>query len=62
MDKKRILPYKSEEVSGENINSDANKEYGSIQDTESKSPLAYGLPSWSIEPPGIAIRRKVRIL
>ncbi|HOM02777.1 MAG TPA: hypothetical protein PLH43_08125 [Acetivibrio sp.] len=62
MDKKILLNYDSEEVSAKNLNSDSNKEYGSIQDNESKSPLACGLPSWSIEPPAIAIRKKVRIL
>ncbi|NLL66235.1 MAG: hypothetical protein GX236_00860 [Clostridiaceae bacterium] len=62
MDKRRMLPYDLEKVSADNINPDSNKEHKSMQDNEPKSPLAYGLPSWSIEPPAVVVRRKVRIL
>lgn len=62
MDKKKILFDNPEETSVENKTSDTRKEDENIDNNDPKSPLAYGLPSWSIEPPAVVVRRKVRAL
>jgi len=41
---------------------EARSDNGVQQDNEPKSALAIGLPNWSIEPPAVVVRRKVRAI
>jgi hypothetical protein len=63
MDKKRMFLDTSGEAPSETNIPEAIVENAASQyHDEPRSALAAGLPSWSIEPPSVVVRRKVRAL
>jgi hypothetical protein len=59
MDNKRIFPENPGNASAENAGAETKTGQALPQDNEPNS-LAFGLPSWSIEPPAVVVRRKAR--